>query len=343
MSTREWEQPGAFEVLPGVFRIPLPLPHDGLHAVNVYAIKDAGGLVLIDSGWDLAVTQQQLERSLAEIDQTLGDITHFLITHVHRDHYGQAVTTRRDFGTKIQLGAGERPTLDRLVNPIPGAPPESFGNLVRAGAIELQERMSRPREHIYSENVHSNDIWEFPDEWLAPGSLDLAERSLEVIETPGHTRGHVVFHDAAAAALFAGDHVLPEITPSIGFESVPSLHPLADFMNSLRILRSRPDALLLPAHGPVSPSVHARVDELLDHHEERLTACADIVAAGADTAFEVASALRWTRRLRYFTELDYFNQLLAIGETIAHLDVLETRGWLTCTVTDDHVAHYARA
>lgn len=33
-----WVEAGAFEVAPGVYRIPLPLPNDGLRAVNVYAV-----------------------------------------------------------------------------------------------------------------------------------------------------------------------------------------------------------------------------------------------------------------------------------------------------------------
>ena len=36
-SDRSWEEPGAYPVSPGVFRIPLPLPGDSLRAVNVYA------------------------------------------------------------------------------------------------------------------------------------------------------------------------------------------------------------------------------------------------------------------------------------------------------------------
>ncbi len=55
-----WERPGAFEVLPGVFRIPLPLPNDGLKAVNVYAIADGDQAVLIDAGWALAKAQDVL-------------------------------------------------------------------------------------------------------------------------------------------------------------------------------------------------------------------------------------------------------------------------------------------
>ncbi len=53
--------------MPGIFRIPLPLPFDGLRAVNAYAIEAADGLVMIDSGWLLDATREQLERSLAKI------------------------------------------------------------------------------------------------------------------------------------------------------------------------------------------------------------------------------------------------------------------------------------
>ena len=52
---REWAEPGAYPVAPGVHRVPLPLPTDGLRAVNVYVIKAGDGLVLIDSGWALDV------------------------------------------------------------------------------------------------------------------------------------------------------------------------------------------------------------------------------------------------------------------------------------------------
>ena len=47
-----WAEPGVFEVARNVYRIPLPLPQDGLRAVNAYALIDpAGRPTLIDSGW----------------------------------------------------------------------------------------------------------------------------------------------------------------------------------------------------------------------------------------------------------------------------------------------------
>jgi glyoxylase-like metal-dependent hydrolase (beta-lactamase superfamily II) len=149
----------------------------------------------------------------------------------------------------------------------------------------------------------------------------------------------VVFRDAAGGLLFAGDHVLPHITPSIGFEAVPSRHPLQDFLQSLRLVRSLPDMRLLPAHGPVAGSAHARIDELLAHHDDRLGRCLAAVQAGAATAFEAAHALRWTRRGRQLAELDPFNQMLAVIETRAHLELLTAQGRLDGS-EQDGVVYY---
>ncbi len=148
-----------------------------------------------------------------------------------------------------------------------------------------------------------------------------------------------MFADHASDLLFAGDHVLPRITPSIGFEPVPPPSPLADFMASLELMRTRPDAALLPAHGPVGMRVHQRVDELLAHHGKRLEATIAAVRAGRTTAHEVAGALPWTRRERRLPDLDPFNAMLATLETAAHLDVLVTRGALRATERDG-VAYY---
>ncbi|MGH3253515.1 MAG: MBL fold metallo-hydrolase, partial [Trebonia sp.] len=171
--------------------------------------------------------------------------------------------------------------------------------------------------------------WSDPDRWLPDGAvIDLPGRTLRAIHTPGHTTGHVVFHDAAAATLFAGDHVLPHITPSIGFQPVITRSSLNQYLSSLRLMLALPDARLLPAHGPVQPSTHTRVHQLLEHHETRLAQTLEAATAGPVTAFMVAGVLPWTRRQRKLTELDTMNQLLATGETAAHLEVLVVRGQL---------------
>jgi glyoxylase-like metal-dependent hydrolase (beta-lactamase superfamily II) len=314
-------------VAPGVHRIPLPLPSDGLRAVNVYAIDDTDGLTLIDSGWALAEARQRLEAALAAIGHELGDVRRFLVTHVHRDHYTLAITVRRLFGSRILLGAGEQVSLESIMDRDQRAPVVFGRLLLRCGALPVVERL---RSGWPDRDTDDGGDWEKPDGWLADGEkIGLRDRTLQVIATPGHTRGHVVFADLGNGLLFAGDHVLPHITPSIGFEPARPRLPLADYLTSLHLVRALPELRLLPAHGGVADSSHRRIDELVTHHTRRLDACADVIAHGAGTAYEAARALTWTRRERHFDELDPFNQMMAVMETAAHLDVLVRDGRLT--------------
>jgi len=331
-----WEESGTFEVASGVFRIPLPLPNDGLHAVNIYVLVDGDELVVIDSGWATQESRGHLNEGLARLDFAVSDITQFLITHSHSDHLTQAVAVRSEYGTPISLGEGERYTLGAITPERVRRPYAQFPKLLRAGAKDVVDALEALPED-FSVDMNS---WGLPDRWLQGTEIiELKTRTLRAIHTPGHTRGHYVFWDSDAGLLFAGDHVLPQITPSIGFEAAPDSSPLKHYLASLLLVRTLPDATLLPAHGPVGPSVHARVDELRDHHGSRLHNTLVAISAGAVTAREAAARLGWTRRERHFDEMDVFNQMLAVLETAAHLDVLVERGQLAVTELGD-VAHY---
>jgi glyoxylase-like metal-dependent hydrolase (beta-lactamase superfamily II) len=367
-----WIEEGAHAVAPGVHRIPLPLPSDALRAVNVYAIEAAGGLVLIDSGWALANALDQLKRSLAAIGAGLPDVRRFLVTHLHRDHYTQAIEVRRLLGTPVALGAEERHSLDQLMSDDIRPFGAQLTILTENGAARLATELARLTELSFGADgvvSRAGDSaitaatglprlpalrpartlaeafgFERPDEWIAAGQeFDLGTRTLTAIPTPGHTRGHVVFADAAAGLLFAGDHVLPHITPSIGFEEAPAPRPLGDYLQSLNVVRRLPDMRLLPAHGPVSPSAHARVDALAEHHADRLQAMADVLTGGAATGYDVAMAISWTSRQVRLTDLDLMNQMLAVCETVYHLDLLAARSLAVSQVEADGVRRYRLA
>ncbi|MBV9293037.1 MAG: MBL fold metallo-hydrolase [Frankiales bacterium] len=333
----QWTVAGAYEEAPGVHRVPLPLPNDGLRAVNVYVLVGADGATLIDAGWAIPEARTALVAGLELIGLTLSDVRRFLVTHIHRDHYQQAVVLRDEFGMPVGLGAGEQASLELLRQPGRKPLQQQVHSLRVMGATELSDQLAA---FLSSDRTIEDLEWPLPDEWLRPGSLETAGRSLDVVETPGHTRGHVVFHDVDAGLLFAGDHVLPTITPSIGFEPALSPNPLGDFLSSLAAVRARPDAMLLAAHGPVAPSVHARVDELVAHHGRRLDETEQAVSRGATTAYEVAGQLKWTRRERPLADLDSFNQMLAIAETGAHLDLLVAQGRASVSEVDE-VRHYS--
>jgi len=326
-----WTEPAVEDLGGGVHRIPLPLPMEGLKAVNVYAIADPGGVDLIDAGIALVPARERLTAALRQIGYELGDIRNFFVTHIHIDHYSLAIELRKTFRTVISLGEEERANLTATREMINGSRTRFFGleDLRRLGAKELADEFA-------TQNGQPPAIvdWEDPDRWLADGTyLDLRTRTLRAVHTPGHTRGHIVYHDAAAGIMFAGDHVLPHITPSIGFEPTGNRMALRDYLGSLARTLTLPDARLLPAHGPVTSSTHDRVNELLAHHDLRLAETHQAVLAGHATAYEVARAIKWTRRQRLFSDLDLFSRVQAVNETAAHLEVLAVRGQLTREVS----------
>lgn len=313
-----WTEPGAYPVVAGVHRVPLPLPLSGLRAVNVYVVDGPEGPTLVDSGWAGADAGLLVE-GLRLLGHELSDVVRIAVTHAHHDHYTQALAIRETYGTAVLLGRGERHSVEAMARrPDSEAPQPAL--LVQAGAPELACEMAiRSKKEALTDEAP----WGQPDVWLEDGqALAVGGRDLEVRATPGHTRGHIVLRDAGIGALFAGDHVLPHITPSIGYEWAPEPAPLRSFLASLRLVRDLPDTLLLPAHGPVTRSVHTRIDELLDHHEERLAAALAQVRNGAETAYAVAAGLPWTQRRRRLEDLETEHAALAVLEIAAHLDVL---------------------
>jgi len=319
----DWAAPGAHEVSDGVFRIPLRMPNDGLRAVNVYAIETGDGLSLVDAGLRTSTSLDELDSALVSVGHQASSVREVYVTHIHHDHYTLAVELRRQFGTRIGLGQDEAPSLYELLEIASNVPVTSLRQLRRAGDQGLAAEI----EAVTSAEEFDVDSWEKPDTWLEPGQYAVGTRTIEAVPTPGHTKGHLVFHDLDAGLLFAGDHLLPTISPSIGFELGEWHLPLGSYLSSLEAILDRPDARLLPAHGAPGPSARARATELLEHHEVRLAEAVQALdTCGSATASQVAHLLTWTRRRRQYSELDDFNRMFATCETMAHLDVLVDRG-----------------
>ena len=303
------------------------MPSDGLRAVNAYVIAGKGSLTVIDPGVDVEPARVALDSALAYLGAGVPDITCILVTHFHYDHYSLAAALHESLGTTVAIGACEGPSLQALqVAKAPFA--RQVQQLKAYGAADLAVRVGQ----LPSDGRINRLIAKSPSLWLVDEQVvSTGEDQLRAIHTPGHTRGHMVFRDEARHLLFAGDHILPSITPSIGFEPSAQQRPLENYLMSLHRIRTLSESTLLPAHGAVTDSVHRRVDELLAHHEVRLAHAASAITNGAATALEAAARLRWTSRARTLSSLDVFNQMLAVLETGFHLDLLHERGDLERT------------
>jgi glyoxylase-like metal-dependent hydrolase (beta-lactamase superfamily II) len=263
-----------------------------------------------------------LVAALRQLGYEPRDVRRILVTHAHWDHYTQAVKWQQHYGATLILGREERHTIEAF-DRIHGVYPNQVVLLRRAGAAALADSLERLELEPYERDMPVGD----PDVWLRGGEeIDCGGVTIVAHATPGHTRGHMVFEDLAEGLLFTGDHVLPRITPSVGFERAPDQLPLRSYLDSLRFCMTRSEAQMLPAHGAVTDEVGSRVAELLTHHEQRLEDILKLVAAGAATAHDVAGQMRWTRRECTLDELGTVHSMAAVLEVAAHLELLEMHG-----------------
>lgn len=89
--------------------------------------------------------------------------------------------------------------------------------------------------------------------------------SLIAAHTPGHTRDHLCFHDAASATLYTGDHILSGTTTVIN----PEEGDMSQYIDSLRRVRDLQPATIFPGHGERVDDAASLIDEYINHRIER--------------------------------------------------------------------------
>ena len=157
-------------------------------------------------------------------------------------------------------------------------------------------------------------------QWLRMGGRDW-----QAIHTPGHTGDHLCLWDPESGVLLSGDHVLPTITPHISGLTVSS-DSLADFVAALRRVAALEGVeMVLPAHGLPFTDLPGRVEEIVEHHDQRLERLRGI-AAGLGTA----GVRAFSHEL--FQERSWGP--MAESETYAHLEHLRLAGRMTRSSDD---------
>ena len=313
--------PPVEQVRPGLWSIPVPLPQGVLRYVLVYALELDNGLALIDSGWDTPEAWSALNDGLAIAGGSINDVQAIVVSHIHRDHSGQAGRIREFTGAWIGLHPADAAMLGERY-----ASSEQFTEslrdlLVLAGVPEG----AYPQVNTPQTSVTSFASLSAPDRLIEDGDdLDLAGWDLRAIWTPGHSPGHLCFISEAQGLLFTGDHVLPRISPNISIHSTECPNPLADFLESLgKIARFECDEVL-PGHEWRFSALRERTEQLRHHHEMRLNEIREVLFGAGDlSCWQIALRLTWSRELDTSSP---FIQRTASGETLAHLALLEDEG-----------------
>ena len=155
-----------------------------------------------------------------------------------------------------------------------------------------------------------------------------------MIWTPGHAPGHLCLYEKRRGLLFSGDHVLNDISPNISISPDLARNPLGDYLNSLEKVARLSVQLVLPSHGSPFPDLNRRVTELTEHHEQRLRTILSVMGDEPKTAYQIAEAIPWSAPGTRWESLAPFQKYLAVMETLAHLELLLTRGELVKLVED---------
>ena len=315
-------QPRVEQVLDGLWSIPVPIPNSPLPYVLAYAFQVPGGVVLVDPGWNAPEALAALGAGLGEAGTRLEDVRGVLVTHIHPDHYGLAARIRELSGAWVGLHPADAALIPDRYEDVERLLERTAAWVAQTGApaaelAELRDASMALRRFVVAGQ---------PDRPLADGDRpDLDGWRLRALHTPGHTPGHLCFVEERTGVVLTGDHVLPTISPNISRHPQAGPDPLADYLASLERLRPHGDALVLPGHQWRFSGLAGRLDELRAHHTQRLAEAQAAVAAGAETIWEVATRLPWSRP---WAEITGIMRRAALGETAAHLTHLERRGRL---------------
>jgi glyoxylase-like metal-dependent hydrolase (beta-lactamase superfamily II) len=131
-------------------------------------------------------------------------------------------------------------------------------------------------------------------------------------------------YEANTKVLIAGDHILNGITPNIQVWS-DEWNPLKEYLASLDKIYQLDIELVLPGHGCVFKNYKERINELRNHHEERLGNLFSVLEKRDLTAYQIASRMNWDGTSEYnaWEGFPILQKWFATGEVIAHLKYLE--------------------
>ena len=280
------ESARADRVLPGLWRLRLPLPWSAVPHVNAWAIAATDGLVLVDCGLDQPDGLDQLSRALQGAGYGLADVRLLICTHAHPDHYGQALSVVREAGCELWMHPAHAHATDSLADP--GAALDA--------RIETARRSGAPEDVLAGFEASRRDQGTgvaglaLPDRDLGAGTVvetDLGR--FDVHETPGHAPSHVVLHQPERRLLVSGDHLLGRI--SLFYDVGYTPDPVAEFLKSLDRVEALDARLCLAGHARPFRDVAGHVGGTRRRVHEHLELVRHALSEGPRTPFELARPL----------------------------------------------------
>ena len=317
---RQAPEPGSLlEVASGVYWLRMPLPMS-LNHINLYLLEDGDGWLCVDTGIRGGDTRDLWEQVIRDcLDGR--PITRILCTHMHPDHTGQAGFLSERFRAPLLMSYSEFYQAKSMFTMMSGTHWHSEQYFLRAGLdadILSQMRASR------SSYLPTPDDHGFPGSFqrLRDGdTLKVGCNTWQLLTGSGHSPEHICLYSPELRLLISGDQVLPIITSNVSVHpNEPDANPMVGWLESHARFKAHVDdqVLVLPAHNLPFYGLHERLDQLVEHHEDRMLALEEFCLEPR-VAVDLLPVL-------FSRELQGPALFMATGECIAHLHCLMSRG-----------------
>ena len=320
----------------GVHTLAIPTPFR-VGRVNCYLIDD-DPLTLVDVGPNSAQSLVALEQALAQHGRRLEELERIVITHQHADHLGLA-------GIVAARSGAEVCALDVLVPVVEDFKRYSDANDTLAQALMLRHGIAGDVVTALGEMSRAYRGWggstRVTHVLHHDGTLEFANRTLQVLHRPGHSPSDTVFFDPQRRLLLAGDHLIGHISsnplislPLDGRAGPERPKPLLTYIESLKLTREMPVETVLPGHG-IEFTGHAQlIDERFQMHERRARKFYELIAERPRSAHDLAQAV--------WGNVAVTQAFLTLSEVLGHLDLLMERGEVA-EVEDEGVVQFTTA
>jgi glyoxylase-like metal-dependent hydrolase (beta-lactamase superfamily II) len=313
-----------------VHTITMPTPY-AVGPVNCYLVN-AAPVTLIDAGINTPQSQNALLLGLEEAGVFPESIERILITHAHPDHYGLVGFLQERSGATVYFPRREiaRVRDKQMLFEV--------GKLLLEAGMPLellfkmdQQRKKGPKPGIDHDEVVPIDEGE---------TFEFDGFTVTTLHMPGHTGGHVVFHEPETGTLFAGDQLLPEVSPNPLLE--PSLdepgerrRSLKEYLASLERMAALGLRIAYPGHGAPVTDPDGLIRSTIEHHLKRKVQVAGYLTDEPKTVYEIAGEV--------YPHVRDYDIFLAVSEVVAHLDLVVEDGDAVVEAGDDGVALYKGA
>ena len=309
----------------------MPMPGSLAH-INLYLLEDNEGWYVIDTGINNEETKE-LWQEIFSKELNNKPVIGVICTHMHPDHTGQSEMITSQFRCQFFMTHGEYYQARSFANNAgsshsswtgmefytrAGMPPAFLEELGKSWTKRSGDSMGMPALPPSFERLQHGQL------------LSIGNYPWRVVVGSGHSPEHACLYCEELKLMISGDQILPIITSNVSVHpNEPNANPLRFWMESHERLMSMPaDTFVLPAHNLPFYGIRERLQELIDHHEDRMLAVEKACLEKPQIAKDLLPVL-------FKRKLDPRQKMMALGEAVAHVHLLLDRAHLSRTLAED--------